>query len=95
MAFVMERNPQSFATLDEEAIRDHFLVPLNAQFSGEATGETFNHQGKTDILIRHKDNNIFIAECKFWGGEQLLLETIDQLLRYTQWRDTKTAILSF
>lgn len=95
MAFVMERNPQSFATLDEEAIRDHFLVPLNAQFSGEATGETFNHQGKTDILIRHKDNNIFIAECKFWGGEQLLLETIDQLLRYTQWRDTKTAILVF
>lgn len=95
MAFVMERNPQSFATLDEEAIRDHFLVPLNAQFSGEATGETFNHQGKTDILIRHKDNNIFIAECKFWGGEQLLLETIDQLLRYTSWRDTKTAILIF
>jgi hypothetical protein len=46
--------------------------------------------GKTDILIRDNDKNIFIAECKFWGGPKLFKETIDQLLGYTSWRDTKT-----
>ena len=58
-------------------------------------GETFNLSGKTDILIRVQDRNIFIAECKFWGGPKTLLEAIDQILNYTNWRDTKTAILLF
>jgi hypothetical protein len=39
--------------------------------------------------------NVFIAECKFWKGEKQLLETIDQLLSYLSWRDTKAAILVF
>ena len=60
-----------------------------------STGETFNCHGKTDILIRVKGKNIFIAECKIWRGEKGFLETIDQLLGYTSWRDTKTAILIF
>ena len=92
---VMERSPKAFDGLDEEGIRSHFLVQLNGHYEGQATGETFNYQGKTDILIRSGDRNIFIAECKFWGGPQMLTQTIDQLLGYLSWRDFKTAILLF
>jgi len=66
MSLVIERSPSSFASLDEEAIRDHFLLQLNGHYEGGATGETFNASGKTDILIRVDNKNVFIAECKFW-----------------------------
>jgi len=95
MGQVMERSPSAFATIDEENLRMHFLVPLNGHYEGQATGETFNFEGKTDILIRHEGRNIFIAECKFWKGAEKFTDTIDQLLKYTSWRDTKTAILLF
>jgi hypothetical protein len=95
MTKVMERSPHTFQTMGEEDIRQHFLVQLNGQYEGQATGETFNVQGKTDILIRYQGANIFIAECKFWHGEKLFLETVDQLMSYLSWRDTKTAILIF
>ena len=96
MVQVMERSPSSFAHMDEEALRDHFLVQLNGQFEGRATGETFNAGGKTDILLRENGRNAFIAECKFWKGPKHYAETIDQLLGYSSWRDAKkTAILVF
>ena len=95
MALVIERSPQTFSKLREEEIRDHFLMMLNAHYEGQATGETFNYGGKTDILIRVEGKNVFIAECKFWKGKKKLVKAIDQLLRYTSWRDTKTAILLF
>jgi hypothetical protein len=95
MVQVMERSPRAFEKMGEEDLRTHFLVQLNAQYEGQATGETFNFQGKTDILIRAEGRNVFIAECSFWGGEKKLLEKIDQLLSYLSWRDTKTALLIF
>lgn len=95
MVEVMERSPAAFSTLDEEALRTHFLVQLNGQYEGQATGETFNCDGKTDILIRVEGRNIFIAECLVWRGAEYLTEKIDQLLGYTSWRDTKTAIIIF
>ena len=95
MALVMERSPKAYSKMDEEAIRTQFLMQLNAQYEGQATGETFNGNGKTDILIRNNNQNIFIGECKFWKGEKAFLETIDQLLGYVTYRDTKTAILLF
>jgi hypothetical protein len=95
MVHVMERSPSSFATMAEEAVRQHFLVQLNGQFEGAASGETFNFTGKTDILIRVQDRNIFIGECKFWGGEKAFLDTITQLLNYLSWRDTKAAVIIF
>jgi hypothetical protein len=76
-------------------LRTHFLVQRSGQYEGRATGETFNYQGKTDILIREENRNVFIAECKFWKGEKQFLETIDQLLPYVSWRDRKAAILIF
>lgn len=95
MALVMERSPKAFSKMDEESIRQHFLVQLNGQYEGQATGETFNFEGKTDILVRSEGKNIFIAECKFWEGKKAFKETIDQLLGYVSWRDTKTAIIIF
>jgi hypothetical protein len=95
MALVMERSPSAFKELGEEELRFLFLVPLNGIYEGAATGEVFNYEGKTDILIRDKGRNIFVAECKFWSGPKKLTETIDQLLGYTCWRDTKTAIVLF
>lgn len=95
MSLVIERNASSFASLDEEAIRDHFLLQLNGHYEGSATGETFNASGKTDILIRVDNRNVFIAECKFWRGPKGFDEAIDQLLGYLSWRDSKCAILVF
>lgn len=95
MVRVMERSPKTFHNIDEEALRTHFLVQLNGQYEGQATGETFNYTGKTDILVRSGERNIFIAECKFWSGPAKLTETVDQLLGYLAWRDSKAAILLF
>ena len=95
MALVIERSPGAFQHLHEEELRWLFLVPLNGLYEGQATGETFNFDGKTDILIRVNGKNIFIAECAIWNGPQYLKVKIDQLLGYATWRDSKLAIVIF
>jgi hypothetical protein len=95
MAIMMERSPKTFAELEEEEIRDFFLLVLNGHYEGSATGETFNASGKTDILVRDGNRNVFIGECKIWRGSKQFIEAIDQLLGYLTWRDTKSAILVF
>ena len=95
MVINMERSPQLFHDLKEETLRDFLLLQLNVLCSGNATGETFNKKGKTDILIRYNEKNIFIAECKIWSGSKKFEEAIEQLLGYTCWRDTKIALLVF
>jgi len=95
MTLVLERSPSAFKNMGEEDLRQHFLVQLNGHYEGSATAETFNFSGKTDILIREDDKNIFIAECKFWTGPLGFTKTIDQVLGYMSWRDTKAAIIMF
>lgn len=95
MTMVMEKSPHAFSLMGEEDIRQHFLVQLNGKYEGNASGETFNFEGKTDILVKDNNRNIFIGECKFWKGPKTIQETLDQLLGYTTWRDTKTAIFLF
>jgi hypothetical protein len=92
---VFERLPATYSGRSEEALRDSFLLYLEPRFPSSATGETFNREGKTDILIRHQNSNAFIAECKFWKGRKQYLGTIDQLLGYLTWRDSKAAIVLF
>ena len=94
-ARMIERNPSTFATMGEEDLRNQFLIVLNTHYEGQATAETFNAKGKTDILVRSKDRSIFIAECKIWRGKKSLADAVDQLLSYTTWRDTKTAVVIF
>ncbi len=92
-----ERFPSTYERKGEEALRDQLLFLLQPHFrlEGSATGETFNKIGKTDILIRWQSHNVFVAECKFWGGEKRYLETISQLLGYLTWRDSKAAVIIF
>lgn len=95
MSEVMERSPSSFAGIDEEGLRSHFLASLNGSFETDSTGETFNAGGKTDIFLRSNGGNAFVAECKMWKGQGAVPGIIDQLLGYVTWRDTKTAVLLF
>lgn len=95
MGKVFERLPSTYAGKDEETLRDHLIMQLEPRFEGATTGETFNKNGKTDILIRYQGTNVFVAECKFWGGRVKHLETISQLLSYLTWRDSKTALIYF
>lgn len=91
----LERSPSLTAHLAEPEIRLLLLVGLNAVSEGQAMGEVFNSRGKTDILIRVGDDNVFVAECKIWYGEGEFKKAIDQLLGYLTWRDTKGALLLF
>ena len=94
----MERKPSLYLNKDEEGLRDLFLALLETRFEGvTATGETFNHCGKTDILLKNaKDgSNLFIAECKFWHGPKHFSDAINQLLGYLTWRDSKSALVVF
>jgi len=90
----MERHPAVYADKGEEPLRDHLIMMLSPHFQS-ATGETFNKSGKTDILIRHEGKNVFVAECKFWRGIKAYHATLDQLLGYLTWRDSKTAVVCF
>jgi len=91
----IERSPQTYAAMGEEALRTVLLDALNTHYRGQGTAEAFNFAGKTDILIRHEGNNLFIGECKFWSGVKGFVAAIDQLLGYTAWRDTKLALIMF
>jgi len=89
-----ERLPKTFALLDEPTIRDFLLVILQSVYS-VVVGEAFNGAGKTDILIKHDRQNIFIAECKKWKGELSLTEAFEQLFGYVDTRLSKAAIIIF
>ena len=90
-----EGTPQTYASLGEEGLRDNILSHINVVFEGKATGETFRKYGKTDVRLEEESRSAFVAECKLWGGEKVLLDALTQLLRYLTWRDCKAALLMF
>jgi len=94
----MEKKPSLYKGKDEEGLRDQFLFILETRYEGTtATGETFNRNGKTDILLKYEDGtNLFVAECKFWYGSKEFEKAINQLFdRYLTWRDSKTALIFY
>ena len=95
----LERLPRTAEQLlgqNEETLRDVLLFVLNANFQGQITGETFIGQGKSDLLLRWKDRDAFVGECKIWKGPKALSDGLDQLLtRYTLWRQTRIALIVF
>lgn len=96
MGIMMERAYRSFSSMQEEDLRHVFLAALNTHFVEQATGETFNSDGKTDILIKHENKGIlFVAECKNWKGPKSLCNAVDQVLGYLTWRESKAAIILF
>jgi len=90
----MERHKRVYAGQPEEQLRDYFLMTLTPNFDS-TTGETFNKDGKTDLLVRYEGKNLFVGEFKFWKGAQTLHDAISQLLRYLTWRDSKAALIMF
>lgn len=81
---------------DEETLRDVLLFILNANYGGLVTGETFIGKGKADLLLRWKDRDAFVGECKIWKGPAAFSQAIDQLLdRYTLWRHSRVALIVF
>jgi hypothetical protein len=64
----MERAPETYAGWGEEDRRQVLILMLNTHYAGKVFAEAFNGDGKTDILIREDDRNVFIGECKFYEG---------------------------
>lgn len=95
LARALERLPKTTARFNEVELRDLALFILNSHWEGAVRGEVFNGRGKTDILLPWKDRNAFIGECKFWRGSKGFTATIDQLMGYLVWQDTKAAIVLF
>lgn len=91
----LERTSQRLRELDEESLRDTILMALNSVYRGMASAEAFNKEGKTDILIKYQDKNLFVSECKIWRSDDYFLKGMDQLLNYLTWRDTKTSYIIF
>ena len=94
-ASTYERTPQSYKNMQEEDIRNTLLAALNATYKGNANGETFRNNGKTDICIEQENRSAFVAECKMWTGVKAVEEAINQLDSYLTWRDCKTALIYF
>ena len=92
---LVERLPRSVGAMDEEGLRDHLLLVLNGNYEGQVAGEVFNREGKTDILLRSGNRNVFIAECKVWNGPAKFGPAVNQLLNYLVWRDGKAALVLF
>lgn len=90
-----EKTPKTYEPFGETNLRDLILANLNSIFQGKATGETFNNKGKTDIYLNIDKGNILVSECKFYGGEKLYHETIEQLLGYLTWRQNYGIMISF
>ena len=88
----MERHPSIYEGKHEGHLRDLLLATLSTHYPS-STGETFNKSGRTDILVRHEGSNVFVAECKIWHGLKAHYATIDQLLGYLTWRDSKAALV--
>lgn len=94
-ASTYERTPSSYKSMHEEDLRNTLLAALNATYKGDATGETFRKNGKTDICIERKNRAAFIAECKMWTGQSEVAKAVSQLDSYLTWRDCKTALIFF
>lgn len=90
-----EKSPKTYCNLDEEELRNILVAHLNGLCVDSVTAETFNKNGKTDILISHDSDILFIAECKIWHGQKKYLEAINQLLGYLRWKDTKSVLIIF
>ena len=91
-----ERRPALFSEYGEEDLRDLLLFFLEENFRGSATGETFNKEGKTDIMLLTESEPVFVAECAIWDGPKTLTKKIDQLItNYLTWRDSKAAVILF
>lgn len=91
----LARAPGTFAQMGEEDLRHVLLTALNTHEGIEGVAEAFNVAGKTDILVRHQNRDLFVAECKLWSGPAGFTKALGQLFGYQAWNDTKLALIVF
>lgn len=46
-------------------------------------------------MVKSGNMILFIAECKIWKGASQIQSSIDQLLGYLTWRQSKAALILF
>lgn len=94
-SMTLERAGAEARGLGEEVYRDLLLPILNSHYDF-AGGECFSVGGKSDILVMHAGEIIFLAECKLWDGPIYYTNGVYQLLeRYTHSRDRQVAKIVF
>jgi hypothetical protein len=91
----MERSVATYVDMGEEDLRQVILLPLSNVYCGQATAETFNSEGRADVLLRWDGKNVFVGEMKIWSGEKAFADAIQQLFRYATWRDVGLALIVF
>ncbi|AWI03471.1 hypothetical protein [Clostridium drakei] len=69
--YYCSQHSRAISKLNEEEIRDLFLVNINSNF-GNGEGEAFNFDGKLDFKIKNPENQCEFAsgEFKLWTGEK-------------------------
>jgi hypothetical protein len=82
MAYYSRQHARSLGELDEEQLRDLFLVVLKVLFA-TAEGEVFTHDGRSDVKVTNPKNKYEYAsiEFKWWSGESSFREAFMQLAR--------------
>ena len=93
----IEKKPSIYNNNSEEDLRNIFQLILETRYDNTTvTGETFNKSGKTDILVKGTNNdNLFIAELKYWSGSKQINNVVNQLESYLTVRDTKSSLVFF
>jgi hypothetical protein len=76
MAGMMEQSPSAYAKMEEEHLRDQFLVKLNGHFE-DAIGETFNVSGKTDVLLRERGRNVICGLARYEDRDLLFCRNLE------------------
>jgi hypothetical protein len=80
--FYCRQHPRAIGNLEEEQIRDLFLVVVKCLFEG-GEGETFHFDGKLDYKIINPDNKyeFVTGELKWWRGPASAVELYHQGVR--------------
>lgn len=92
-----EKRYEIYAKFTEPELRDLLLSFLNNEFRDEASGETIQSKGKTDIHIKNPNDyrEIVIIECKKWNGKKKYIEGFKQKFGYLTGREKKSILLTF
>ena len=81
-AFYCSQHPSSLQNLEEEHLRDLFLITAKVVFTN-AEGEPFHFDGKLDYKITNPENKyeIITGEFKWWTGEKSFKDAFHQAVR--------------
>lgn len=91
------RHPQHFSEQNEESLRLNIVSGLNGIPGIDASAETLNRAGKTDIRILDltTKKTRLIVECKMWYGSSDANKAINQLLGYITTNDANACLIFF